>query len=95
MRDAALIATLGVLLAAVLAQPFIGVLLWNWIAFMNPHRLAYGLATELPWAAMILAATLLGCVMAGELRSQHLELRAHAECQQRAAQLVHDGDHFA
>ena len=34
-------------------------------------------------------------VVAGELHSQHLELRAHAECQQRAAQLVHDGDHFA
>lgn len=68
MRDAALIATLGVLLAAVLAQPFIGVLLWNWIAFMNPHRLAYGFAAELPWAFMVLAATLIGCVMAGELR---------------------------
>jgi probable O-glycosylation ligase (exosortase A-associated) len=68
MRDAALIATLGALLAAVLAQPFIGVLLWNWIAFMNPHRLAYGLASELPWAVMVLAATLLGCLMAGELR---------------------------
>jgi len=34
-------------------------------------------------------------VMAGDLRSQHLELRARAECQQRATQLVHDGDHFA
>lgn len=68
MRDAALIATLGVLLAAVLAQPFIGVLLWNWIAFMNPHRLAYGLASEWPWAMMVFAATLLGCLMAGELR---------------------------
>jgi probable O-glycosylation ligase (exosortase A-associated) len=68
MRDAALIATLGLLLAAVLAQPFIGILLWNWIAFMNPHRLAYGLASELPWAVMVLAATLLGCLMAGELR---------------------------
>jgi putative inorganic carbon (hco3(-)) transporter len=68
MRDAALIATLGALLAAVLAQPFIGILLWNWIAFMNPHRLAYGMASELPWALMILAATLLGCLMAGELR---------------------------
>ncbi len=68
MRDAALIATLGALLAAVLAQPFIGILLWNWIAFMNPHRLAYGMASELPWAVMVLAATLLGCLMAGELR---------------------------
>lgn len=68
MRDAALIATLGVLLAAVLAQPFIGVLLWNWISFMNPHRLAYGLASELPWAMLVIAATVVGCMLAGELR---------------------------
>ncbi len=66
MRNAALMAILGMLLATVLAHPFIGVLLWNWISFMNPHRLAYGIASELPWAAMVFGATLVGCVMARE-----------------------------
>ena len=68
MRDAALMATMAVLLGLVLAHPFAGVLLWNWISFMNPHRLVYGPAAEFPWAMLVLAATLLGCLLAGELR---------------------------
>lgn len=68
MRDGALIAALGTLLFLVLTQPFAGVLLWNWISFMNPHRLVYGPASGFPWAFMVLAATLIGCLAAGELK---------------------------
>ena len=68
MRDIALTGTLALLLALVVAHPFAGVLLWNWISFMNPHRLVWGAAAEFPWAAIVFAATLLGCVLAGELR---------------------------
>jgi putative inorganic carbon (hco3(-)) transporter len=68
MRDAALMGTMAVLLTLVLMQPFAGVLLWSWISFMNPHRLVYGPAAEFPWAMLVLAATALGCLLAGELR---------------------------
>lgn len=68
MRGATLTAALALLLALVLAQPFAGVLLWNWVSFMNPHRLVWGPAGEWPWAAIIFATTLVGCALSRELR---------------------------
>ncbi|MDB5416411.1 MAG: putative O-glycosylation ligase, exosortase system type 1-associated [Rubritepida sp.] len=68
MRDAVFIAVMLGLLPIAVWRPFAGVLLWCWISFMNPHRLLYGVAMELPWAAAIFAATLLGCVLTGEIR---------------------------
>lgn len=41
-----------------LARPSIGVYLWCWISYMNPHRLAYGWAYHYPFAAVIAGSTL-------------------------------------
>ena len=43
-----------------LFQPYVGVLLWSWISYMNPHRLTFGFAHDFPFAAVIGGATLLG-----------------------------------
>ena len=67
MRSAGLFLELLVLLPIVLLRPFVGVILWSWISFMNPHRLVYGgVAGAMPWALMIFGATLFGCVSARE-----------------------------
>lgn len=68
MRDAAFLSVISVLLGLVLVQPFAGVLLWSWISFMNPHRLVYGMAGEFPWAMIVFVCTLIGCLVANELR---------------------------
>ena len=68
MRDAAFIAAMLALLPLAVARPFVGVLLWSWISFMNPHRLVWGAASELPWAAAVFLATMVGCVIAREPR---------------------------
>lgn len=68
MRDLALLATLLPLLGLAVMRPFVGVLLWSWISFMNPHRLAWGFATQQPWAVIIFGATVIGCVLAREPR---------------------------
>ena len=31
-------------------RPWIGILLWTWISYMSPHRLAYGFAYDFPFA---------------------------------------------
>ncbi len=55
------------LLPVSLVQPFVGVLLWCWISFMNPHRLVWGgIALVTPWAAAIAVATFMGCLVARE-----------------------------
>ncbi len=67
MRSAALFLELIVLLPVVLLRPFVGVILWSWISFMNPHRLVYGgIGSSLPWAMMIFVATIIGCILARE-----------------------------
>ena len=66
MRSIALFAELLVLLPIAMVRPFVGVLLWSWISFMNPHRLVYGGIADQPWAMITFVATMIGCVIARE-----------------------------
>ncbi|HJS86755.1 MAG TPA: putative O-glycosylation ligase, exosortase A system-associated [Acetobacteraceae bacterium] len=68
MRSLLLAADMLVLLGMSMRWPFVGVLLWSWISFMNPHQLAWGFASGVPWAMMTFIATLIGCVVAREPR---------------------------
>jgi putative inorganic carbon (HCO3(-)) transporter len=34
-------------------RPYIGILVWAWLSYMNPHRLAYGFAYSMPFAQVI------------------------------------------
>jgi putative inorganic carbon (HCO3(-)) transporter len=67
MRSLALFCELAMLLPVTLVQPFVGVILWSWISFMNPHRLTYGgIALAVPWALAVFIATIFGCLVARE-----------------------------
>ncbi|MEJ0015029.1 MAG: putative O-glycosylation ligase, exosortase A system-associated [Acetobacteraceae bacterium] len=67
MRSAALFFELLLLLPITLVRPFVGVILWSWFSFMNPHRLVYGgIALAVPWAMLIFFGTLFGCLAARE-----------------------------
>jgi probable O-glycosylation ligase (exosortase A-associated) len=37
----------------ILRRPYIGILMWSWLSYMNPHRLAYGFAYDMPFAQVI------------------------------------------
>ncbi|WP_293264271.1 putative O-glycosylation ligase, exosortase A system-associated [Neptunomonas sp.] len=37
----------------ILRRPYIGILMWSWLSYMNPHRLAYGFAYDMPFAQII------------------------------------------
>lgn len=66
MRDLGLIAVILAIVPVAILRPFVGVLLWCWVSFMNPHQLGWGIAAELPVATIAFIATLVGCVVAGE-----------------------------
>lgn len=66
MRDLFLTAVLVPLLVMAAAQPFVGVLVWSWISFMNPHREVWGFAQTLPWAMLSFLVIIFGCVIARE-----------------------------
>lgn len=37
----------------ILRRPYIGILMWAWLSYMNPHRLTYGFAYDMPFAQII------------------------------------------
>lgn len=59
MRDTALMIIFFGLLPFVFSRPYVGIYLWTWFAFMNPHRLTYGFAFDFPFAQVIALATLI------------------------------------
>lgn len=52
MRDIAILLIVTYGLIRTVREPVIGILLWCWIGYMNPHRLSYGFAYSIPWAFM-------------------------------------------
>lgn len=68
MRDIALTIIIFGALPFVLRYPWVGILLWNWISLMSPHRLTYGFAHDWPWAQIVGLATLVGFLLSGEQR---------------------------
>jgi len=68
MRSIAFLGVMALLLPMALVRPFVGVLLWCWFSFMNPHRLFWGPVAELPWAAIIFVVTFAGIILSPEAR---------------------------
>ena len=46
MRSLLLLAEMIVLLPISLMHPFVGVLIWDWISFMNPQQISWGFASS-------------------------------------------------
>jgi probable O-glycosylation ligase (exosortase A-associated) len=50
----------------ILWRPWIGILMWAWISYMNPHKLTWGFAYSMPFAMIIALATLTGLLLSKE-----------------------------
>ncbi len=66
MRSLAFFMEMLVLLPVITIRPFVGVLVWSWISFMNPHKLLWGPGSDLPWAWITFVALAIGCFIARE-----------------------------
>jgi putative inorganic carbon (HCO3(-)) transporter len=64
MRDVLLTVVIFGLVPVALFHPFVGVALWTWVSVMNPHRLTWSFAYNMPFAQVIAIATLLSLVIA-------------------------------
>ena len=66
MRD--IFVTLVVLgsLPLILSRPYVGILMWSWIGYMNPHRLCWGFAYDFPFAMIIALVTLTALLFSRE-----------------------------
>lgn len=66
LRDIVVTALIVGSLPLCFLRPWVGILVWCWIGYMNPHRLTWGFAANLPFAQMVAIATLLGLPFTGE-----------------------------
>ncbi len=53
LRDLILILMVFGCLPLIIWRPYIGILVWSWLSYMNPHRLAYGMAYSMPFAQIV------------------------------------------
>ena len=58
IRDIAITIIILGAIPFILRRPYVGVFIWSWISYMNPHRLTWGFAFDMPFA-QIIAITLL------------------------------------
>lgn len=63
MRDIAVFIIIFGLLPSCFLRPWIGVLVFSWIGYMNPHRMAFGAAFDFPFAQLVALVTLAGFVV--------------------------------
>jgi probable O-glycosylation ligase (exosortase A-associated) len=59
MRDIALSLVIFGLLPFVFKYPVLGAYLWAWVSMMNPQKMTYGFAYDMPFAMIIAVVTLL------------------------------------
>lgn len=69
MRDIALVVIIFGSVPLILSRPWIGILMFSWVGYMNPHRMAYGFAFDMQFAAVLAAATLVGLLFDREEKS--------------------------
>jgi putative inorganic carbon (HCO3(-)) transporter len=64
MRDVFLTVVIAGLIPVALFEPFVGAALWTWISVMNPHRLTWGFAYDLPFAMVVAIVTMVSLALA-------------------------------
>ena len=66
MRDLVLMLGICALIPMILKRPYIGVMVWTWIALLNPHQMAFGFSASLRPNLLIVLVTLLAIAMSPE-----------------------------
>jgi probable O-glycosylation ligase (exosortase A-associated) len=62
LRDLVLFALIFGMVPICLARPFVGLLVYSWLGYMNVHRLTWGMAFDFPFAQVVALVTLVGFV---------------------------------
>ena len=69
MRDIAFTLFIFGMIPYILMRPYVGLLIWSWITYMNPHRLCYGFVVTFPWVELVAIVTLVSVVLSRERKS--------------------------
>lgn len=63
LRDIFLTVVILGLLPSCLLRPWIGILVWSWLGYMNAHKLCWGFARGMPWAEIVAITVFMGILV--------------------------------
>ncbi|MCA1926332.1 MAG: putative O-glycosylation ligase, exosortase A system-associated [Thiobacillus sp.] len=63
LRDLVVFGIVFLALPFVFKRPWVGILLWTWLAYMNPHRQAWGAAYDFPFSMIVGLVTIAAFVL--------------------------------
>jgi putative inorganic carbon (hco3(-)) transporter len=66
MRDLFVTGVIFSLIPFIFKRPWVGILLWTWLAYMNPHRLTWGFAYDFPFAMIVGLVTIVSFIFSKE-----------------------------
>ncbi len=66
MRDLFVTGVIFSLIPFIFWRPWYGILVWSWLAYMNPHRLTWGFAYDFPFSMLVGVATITAFVFSKE-----------------------------
>lgn len=66
MRDLLVTAIVFGAIPFIFKRPWIGILLWSWLGYMNPHRLTWGFASTFPFAFIVAIVVVIAFVVSRE-----------------------------
>lgn len=69
MRDIIITTMVFATLPYILRYPWYGVLCWSWLSYMNPHRLAWGFAYDMPFAQIVAIVLLISLLISPEKKN--------------------------
>ncbi|NIB43128.1 putative O-glycosylation ligase, exosortase A system-associated [Pseudomaricurvus alkylphenolicus] len=69
MRDILVTALVFGVLPFILKRPWIGILAWAWLSYMNPHRLTWGFAYTMPFAQIVALTLLVALLFSNEKKT--------------------------
>ncbi len=66
MRDLFVLVVVLGSLPLILRRPWVGILVWGWLSYMNPHRLTWGFAADFPFAQIVALTVLVAVLVSRE-----------------------------
>lgn len=64
MRDLFVVLVVFGTIPFIFKRPYIGILLWCWLGYMNPHKLSWGFAHDFPFAQIVALVILFSLLLA-------------------------------
>jgi putative inorganic carbon (hco3(-)) transporter len=69
IRDAIIALIVFGALPMILVRPYVGIYMWAWLSYMNPHRLSWGFAYDFPFAQAVALVLLPAALFSNDRRA--------------------------